>query len=444
MEDAHIAYDDLTAVSQVRSPEPLSVFGVFDGHGGKEVAKFAQCKFAAELVALAEFKEGKYEAALRKAFHRIDELLEDSSCDPLLDSFRQIPNPSDRDRRNVGTASRTCEAGGYKMTASPVPAPSQTPAAPALPPQGPIGPTLSVMETEKRLTQSLQKLLVREGTEGGTEFPEMESRQPSAPVSEGGTGAAAVAVPKTASAPATEVPKPGPTISVPGPIPGPDRPMVCQLKDHRVMAGCTAVVAFKRGNMLYVANAGDSRAVLCRADGVALPLSEDHKPNQPRELARIHAAGGFVTQIGRVNGNLNLSRSLGDLKYKQVPGVTKEGQIISAEPDVSVTELRASDRFLVMACDGVWDCMSSQQAVTFVSERLDQGLSLRVIVEQALKHCVAEDPRKSGGIGGDNMTFLLVVFSPPSSASASTSAAAPNIEPEPDATVDSAVMGSEG
>ena len=49
---------------------------------------------------------------------------------------------------------------------------------------------------------------------------------------------------------------------------------------------------------LYVANAGDSRAVLCRAGGIAFALSEDHKPAQDRETHRIYAAGGFVNEVG--------------------------------------------------------------------------------------------------------------------------------------------------
>ncbi len=66
-----------------------------------------------------------------------------------------------------------------------------------------------------------------------------------------------------------------------------------------VQAGCTAVVAVKRGNDLYVANAGDSRGVLCRG-GKAVPLSEDHKPAQEGERSRIIAAGGFLSEIGGV------------------------------------------------------------------------------------------------------------------------------------------------
>ena len=74
--------------------------------------------------------------------------------------------------------------------------------------------------------------------------------------------------------------------------------------------------------------------MLCRNGGLTFPLSFDHKPQQEREMTRITNAGGFVNHFGRVNGNLNLSRSVGDLKYKQVPGLDPSAQIISAEPDI--------------------------------------------------------------------------------------------------------------
>ena len=109
---------------------------------------------------------------------------------------------------------------------------------------------------------------------------------------------------------------------------------MCNLPDHPVHAGCTSIVAVIVGRTLVVANAGDSRAVLCRAGGVTEPLSFDHKPLQNREMNRITNAGGFVNQFGRVNGNLNLSRSIGDLKYKQVPGIPPAEQMITAEPDI--------------------------------------------------------------------------------------------------------------
>ena len=162
-----------------------------------------------------------------------------------------------------------------------------------------------------------------------------------------------------------------------------------------------------RDGVLTVANAGDSRAVLCRG-GEALPLSEDHKPAQARELARIEAAGGFVTPQGRVNGNLNLSRALGDLKYKGNTAVARAEQMITAEPDVKVVRLEASDEFLLLACDGVWDVMTSQQCVDFVRERIAKGMALEEIVSEIFDACISEDPKTTGGLGGDNMTAIIV------------------------------------
>ena len=79
--------------------------------------------------------------------------------------------------------------------------------------------------------------------------------------------------------------------------------------------GCTAnVILIDNMKRLVIANAGDSRSVLCRG-GKAVALSYDHKPDNDEEKRRIEHAGSKILE-GRVDGNLNLSRSLGDLKYK--------------------------------------------------------------------------------------------------------------------------------
>lgn len=82
-------------------------------------------------------------------------------------------------------------------------------------------------------------------------------------------------------------------------------------------SGCTAVIALIVGKDLYVANAGDSRCVVCR-NGKAIEMSLDHKPEDEEETKRIEKAGGKITLDGRVNGGLNLSRAIGDHTYKRV------------------------------------------------------------------------------------------------------------------------------
>lgn len=69
------------------------------------------------------------------------------------------------------------------------------------------------------------------------------------------------------------------------------------------------------------------------------------------EKARISAAGGFV-DFGRVNGNLALSRAIGDFEFKKSAELSPEQQIVTAYPDVTVHELSDDDEFLVIACDG--------------------------------------------------------------------------------------------
>ena len=172
-------------------------------------------------------------------------------------------------------------------------------------------------------------------------------------------------------------------------------------------AGCTAVCALVRDGVLVVANAGDSRCVLSR-QGRAVAMTEDHKPMDPIEYDRIVKAGGFVAD-GRVNGSLNLSRALGDLEYKQTKELPAEAQMVTAHPEVRSEKLVEGDEFLILACDGIWDVLTNQEAVDFVRKRLRQGKSPKQICEEACDHCLAPDT-KGCGKGCDNMSIIVAVF----------------------------------
>jgi len=91
-------------------------------------------------------------------------------------------------------------------------------------------------------------------------------------------------------------------------------------------------------------------------------------------MERIVKAGGEVTSDGRVNGGLNLSRALGDHAYKQNMVLPPHEQMISALPDVRhITIDPEKDEFMVLACDGIWNFMTSQNVVQFVRTRLSQN-----------------------------------------------------------------------
>lgn len=121
--------------------------------------------------------------------------------------------------------------------------------------------------------------------------------------------------------------------------------------------GCTACVALISKDKIICANAGDSRCVFSRA-GKAIELSEDHKPDLASEKARIEKAGGFV-EDNRVNRTLNLARSLGDLQYKKNSDVKFDEQMVICVPEIKTETVTRKDEFLIIACDGIWDCLTS-------------------------------------------------------------------------------------
>lgn len=123
------------------------------------------------------------------------------------------------------------------------------------------------------------------------------------------------------------------------------------------MAGSTAITLLIKNNQLFCANAGDSRAIAC-INGELEELSLDHKPNNAIEYKRICDGGGWV-EYNRVNGNLALSRALGDFLFKRNQNKNAKEQIVTAYPDVEVRDLTEDYEFIVLACDGIWDVLSN-------------------------------------------------------------------------------------
>ncbi|PIN17220.1 Serine/threonine protein phosphatase [Handroanthus impetiginosus] len=165
-------------------------------------------------------------------------------------------------------------------------------------------------------------------------------------------------------------------------------------------SGTTALTALILGRTLIIANAGDSRAVLGKR-GRAIELSKDHKPNCTSERLRIEKLGGVIYD-GYLNGQLSVARALGDWHMKGPKGSKCP---LSSEPELEETVLTEEDEFLIMGCDGLWDVMSSQYAVTVVRKGLmthnDPEKCSRELVREALKRNTC-----------DNLTVVVVCFSP--------------------------------
>mmetsp|Transcript_12854 Transcript_12854/g.31249 ORF Transcript_12854/g.31249 Transcript_12854/m.31249 type:complete len:258 (-) Transcript_12854:56-829(-) len=145
-----------------------------------------------------------------------------------------------------------------------------------------------------------------------------------------------------------------------------------RLKFDALYMGATAVTCLIRvengKRRLYAANAGDARAVLSRG-GQAVRLTKDHKASDLSEQERVQKCGGWVS-MNRVHGVLAVSRALGDHAMKQ--------SVIS-EPHFWEDDLSSADTFCIIACDGLWDVCSDQEAIDLVKGETDaQAMSAKL------------------------------------------------------------------
>lgn len=392
MEDAHIAQTDTPPPPSANVSADAKVFAVFDGHGGAEVARFCQLYLLDVLTNQEGWKGDNVNvgAALVSAFHALDDLIDDPDRREEINGLK-TEKPDSRERRTLERSMTT--------------------------PAGNNSEDQIMAENVKVISSSEKSDDDSDGVSGEIGDDRLDSNETAE--SEGNAESAAGLFKKLLSinqGAAATVPQSQENIvageeTVITPTRIINGRQICNLPDHPIHAGCTAVCAVIVGTTLTVANAGDSRVVLCRNDQSTEAMSFDHKPSHQIERNRITEAGGFVNQFGRVNGNLNLSRSIGDLKYKQVPNIAPPDQMITAEPDIKSVTLNPDDEFVILACDGIWDCLTNEEAVKYVLDRIDTKTPSEIGTEM-LDQIISVDPRVTQGIGGDNMTVMIVDLQP--------------------------------
>ncbi|XP_042516446.1 probable protein phosphatase 2C 27 [Macadamia integrifolia] len=174
----------------------------------------------------------------------------------------------------------------------------------------------------------------------------------------------------------------------------------CSLQSS-LSSGTTALTAMIFGRSLLVANAGDCRAVLSRL-GVAIEMSRDHRPCCIKERKRVESLGGFIDD-GYLNGQLGVTRALGDWHLEGMKETNDQGGPLSAEPELKMITLTKEDEFLIIGSDGVWDVFTNQNAVDFARRRLQEHNDVKMCCKE-----MVEEAMKRGAI--DNLTIVMVGF----------------------------------
>jgi protein phosphatase 1L len=142
-------------------------------------------------------------------------------------------------------------------------------------------------------------------------------------------------------------------------------------------SGAAAATFYVQGQRFLAANVGDSRIVVAEG-GNAVELTLDHRPDLPEERARIEALGGKVISLdmARVQGMLAMSRALGDAPLKP---------FVTPEPRIAEGSLGRSDELAVIACDGLWDVLTSEEAITMALTAAAPDEAARLLREAALE-----------------------------------------------------------
>lgn len=161
--------------------------------------------------------------------------------------------------------------------------------------------------------------------------------------------------------------------------------------------GSTALVILKHTDKIWVANVGDTRAIMNNGLHV-IQLSNDHKPHEKAEHKRITELGGKVIKtysgdVHRVNGVLAVSRAIGDFSLS--PYVTWK-------PEITTFNINKNNHYIFLATDGVWDVLSNQQVVDIINE---------MIIHEKWKHIgdiIISTARNYGS--GDNIACMLIVL----------------------------------
>ena len=302
MEDSHI-----TDISQGEN-ERFNIFGVFDGHGGKEVSSFVKNHFTKAFLANKKIQTDHIKQAIIETFLKMDELMQES------EGIKELKNISKKAQEEDDILSKK----------------------------------YNIVDTQMDLY--IKALLS---------------------------------------------------------------------KDENIAnsRGCTAAVCVidNKTKKIFFANAGDSRLILCKK-GRAYRMSIDHKPDLEIEKNRIHKAAGWVNDYGRINGNLNLSRCLGDLEYKKNKKISAQEQIITAYPDVIEEKMSSDNEFIIIGCDGIWDCIQDQEVCDIIIEKTKGSgvdpfkVKLSHILGDICDRICPRNVYSDGSAGYDNMTCLVVQF----------------------------------
>ena len=172
--------------------------------------------------------------------------------------------------------------------------------------------------------------------------------------------------------------------------------------------GTTANIMLIKEGYIYIANVGDSLSVMYK-NKKAYNLNKEHQIIIESEKDRVLKSGATISGY-RINGMLNLTRAIGDLKFKSNPNLKRHEQSVIAVPEITKIEYTDDIDFIIMGCDGVWDCVKRQLVCEFVDKQIKENPNRKLseILGEIFDKCVS--PVWGRILGTDNMSCIIIQF----------------------------------
>ena len=324
-----------------------SLFGILDGHGGSIISEFVSVNFKNILIRTDSYKNGNYEKALTETFLIIDELLKNKK----INNFIYTTHNSKEKVKGSETSNKTNNQNSNE--------------------------NIVKLRFETGIYEfDLNQIdLSIGGEDTSTTIYEYKYKGNTALKNESSTSTHS----KTSL----------------------DNFVANEM-------GTTANIMLIKNGIIYIANVGDSLSVMYK-NKKAYNLNREHQTIIESEKERVLKSGANI--IGyRINGMLNLTRAIGDLQFKSNSNLKRHEQSVIAIPEITKIEDTDGIDFIIMGCDGVWDCVKRQLVCDFVDRKIKENpdKDLSDILKVIFDRCVS--PVSGVLLGTDNMSCMIIQF----------------------------------
>ena len=400
-----------------------SLFGVLDGHGGSIISEFVSVNFKNILVRCKSYKKGQYEKALFETFLIMDELLKNKKINSFIyethyqkekeNDKEEIENIDNKGIKKENVIKLRFEIGEYEFDLDEIDLGNETDSYETIifdyknnskkNIEKNIETTLTSDDSDIKLKLDLSKEeeISNKNLQLNDIFFQQSSKQ---------------------NALLNDLPSFDEAFNI----------RKCRLKFHQKQVenipiessgssnsikfqpliayemGTTANIMLIKNNVIYIANVGDSLSVMYK-DKKAYNLNREHQVVIEEEKERVIKSGATI-QGYRINGMLNLTRAIGDIRFKKDKNLKRNEQSVLAFPEITRIDDIKNIEFIIMGCDGVWDCVKRQLLCEYIEKEIKEnpGAKLSDILATIFDKCIS--PFMGKVLGTDNMSCIVIQF----------------------------------